>query len=116
MAEKADLGKISRELQFWEGDEEVAFTGKSVPAESRLLSVEQILQVPQDLLHLLLGTFQYFSPSNVCTGKKFEKNSSSGQAALGPQDLIRIGQAALVLLLILLLSALPLLLLGIARR
>ena len=35
--------------------EEVVFTGKTVPVESRLLSVEQILQVPQDLLHLLLG-------------------------------------------------------------
>ena len=70
MAEKADLGKISRELQFWEGGEEVGFTDKSVPAESRLLSVEQILQVPQDLLHLLLGTFQYFSPLKCLHRKK----------------------------------------------
>ena len=30
-------------------------TGAAVPVESRLLSVEQILQVPQDLLHLILG-------------------------------------------------------------
>ena len=30
-------------------------SGAAVPVESRLLSVEQILQVPQDLLHLILG-------------------------------------------------------------
>ena len=123
MAERGDLGMKAKlnGLNFAQS-EEVLLTGKAAPAESRLLSVEQILQVPQDLLHLLLGaTSKTFSPHHhppiyVWKGPKFDKSPSSSQDVLGLQGLMRIGQAALVLLLIILLSALPLLLIGIARR
>ena len=53
MTERGDLG-MKAKLNFAQS-EDVDFTGKATPAESRLLSVEQILQVPQDLLNLLLG-------------------------------------------------------------
>ena len=71
MAERGDLGMKAKldGLNFAQS-EEVLFAGKAAPAENRLLSVEQILQVPQDLLHLLLGDIQKIStsssPSNIC--------------------------------------------------
>ena len=100
-------------------------SGAAVPVESRLLSVEQILQVPQDLLHLILGgillllvffILEAMCICFFCKGPKFDKDSRRGPDVVDLQQLIRIGQVVLLLLLILLLSTLPLLILGIVHR
>ena len=100
-------------------------SGAAVPVESRLLSVEQILQVPQDLLHLILGgillllfffILEAMCKCFFCKGPKLDKDSRRGPDVVDLKQLIRIGQVVLLLFLILLLSTLPLLILGIVRR